>query len=190
MIASAVALMREKGAAATSVDDVLARSGAPRGSVYHHFPGGRSQLLEEALVGAAGSVARVIAEQQGASPVEVLDVFVKALGADLETSNYRAGCPVLAVAVDATEDTPQLTNAAAETFRSWCAAFESLLVQYGATRARARRLAALTVASVEGAIVLSRTQRSTQPLDDVRFELQTLLLNATHKAGRSTGRRR
>jgi AcrR family transcriptional regulator len=189
MLASAVTLMRERGAAATSVDDVLAHSGAPRGSVYHHFPRGRVQLLEEALVTAASSVASVLSEGEHAHPVDVFDRFVKAIGASLAASNYRAGCPVLAVAVDATDDAPQLWTLAANMFRAWCEVFEHQLAQHRAPRARARRLAALAVSAVEGAVVLSRTQRSSQPLEDVRLEVRALIEDATGK-GRTKGSHR
>jgi AcrR family transcriptional regulator len=60
MVLSAAALLREYGANATSIDRVLAHSGAPRGSVYHHFPGGRAQLIEEAVALAGAFISGLI----------------------------------------------------------------------------------------------------------------------------------
>lgn len=168
--------MRERGATATTLDEVLARSSAPRGSVYHHFPGGRTQLVEEALHAAGGSVAALIgAAGADATPVETFDTFVRAWRRQLADSDYRAGCPVLAVAIEANEDSPELARAAAEAFADWQSALSELLRRHGATAARARRLATLVVAAVEGAVALGRTERSLRPLDDVARELRPLL---------------
>src|SRR3954452_23532078 len=90
MVVSAALLMRERGARATSIDDVLAHAGAPRGSVYHHFPGGREQLVREATELASDFVAARLAAI-GDDPLATLDTFVEHL---------RTGCPVVAVAVE------------------------------------------------------------------------------------------
>jgi len=60
MLISAAEVLRERGAAGVTIDEVLARSGAPRGSVYYHFPEGRNQLLTEALQYAGEAITEVI----------------------------------------------------------------------------------------------------------------------------------
>src|SRR5437773_1222694 len=94
MVISTALLVREKGARATSIDDVLVHSGAPRGSVYHHFPGGRQQLLREAIDYAGGFVAARI--EGAASALELLDLLFTECREQLVRSDFRAGCPVVA----------------------------------------------------------------------------------------------
>src|SRR3989442_6487432 len=88
MIASTALLVRERGARATSIDDVLAHSGAPRGSVYHYFPGGRQQLLREAIDYAGEFVATRIERATGA--LEMLDSLLEDYRVQLVRSDFRA----------------------------------------------------------------------------------------------------
>lgn len=178
MLNSAATLMRERGASGTSVDDILNHSGAPRGSIYHHFPGGRTQIIEEAVDLAGASIGTIIADSADATPVQMLDAFLAAWRANLAASDFRAGCPVLAVAIESGQDTAQLTDAAARAFASWREALAQLLRRNQISAAHARRLATLIVASVEGAVALCRVEHDLQPLDDVGRELRALLRDA------------
>lgn len=188
MLDSASALIRERGASGTSMDDVLQHSRAPRGSVYHHFPGGRAQLVEEVVDRAGSALGEVLHDAGDATPLATFDAFIAIWKASLQASNFRAGCPVLAVAVEANDEAPQLTQAAARAFGSWRDALDTLLRAHSASPARARRLATLTVAAVEGAVALSRVEHDTQPIDDVARELRALIREATR--GRPMDRRR
>jgi AcrR family transcriptional regulator len=179
MLDSAATLIRERGASGTSIDDVIAHSGAPRGSIYHHFPGGRNQIVQEAVERAGGSIDAIIAAAGDRTVVETFDAFLDLWRASLIASDYRAGCPVVAVAIEANDDTPQLREAAADAFASWRRALSDVLRSEGIAPAEARRLATLVVASVEGAVVLSRADRDIRPLDDVGRELRGVLRSAT-----------
>ena len=111
MVASAAMLIREKGLTGTSFGDVIDHSGAPRGSIYHHFPGGKTQLVEDAVRYAGEYIVGTIdrAAEDG-DPVKVLRAFTAAWRRVLEDSDFRAGCPVVAVAVEAHEDESTLTR--------------------------------------------------------------------------------
>src|SRR3954452_3517567 len=124
MIVSAALLLREKGLTGTSFGDVIDHSGAPRGSIYHHFPNGKSQLVEEAVQYAGEYVADSI---ESTDPVEALRSFTKSWRKTLERSDFRAGCPVVAVAVEAHHEAPVLAAAAAGAFARWQEALASLL---------------------------------------------------------------
>lgn len=178
MVASAALLIRERGAHSTAIADVLAASGAPRGSAYHYFPGGRSQLICEAVDFAAGYIAGKMAEVSGG--VEVLDHLVAHYRKHLIATEFRAGCPVLAVAIEADPDNPERTapmiDRAAAAFDSWNALIVARLVPDGITKHRAEELAVLITASLEGALVLAQAARSVDPLDVVHRQLRTLLL--------------
>ena len=95
----------------------------------------------------------------------------------LETTDFRAGCPVVAVAVEAQAE-PAVTAAAAEAFARWEEMFATALRKAGVPRGRAARLSTLTVAAIEGAVVLCRAERSTQPLMDVGKELEAAITSA------------
>lgn len=176
MIRSAALLVREQGARATSIDDVLAHSGAPRGSVYHHFPGGREELLREATAFAGAMVARRMLREDG--PLPAFDALCTDYRSQLLATDYRAGCPVVAVAVEAGEDGPVRDEAGA-VFGRWSSLLARGLRDRGAEPGHAARLADLVIAGLEGGIVLSRARRDITPFDHVSAELRALLERET-----------
>lgn len=171
MIVSAALLIRERGAHATAIADVLAHSGAPRGSAYHHFPGGRTQLLCEAVDYAAEFTAGRIAAAPDA--LAAIDVIADGFTDALQSTDFRAGCPVVAVAVEA-DNAPVLERAAAA-FARWVRLIESRLVSDGVASARAEELAMLLLTSVEGALVVARATRDLTPLHLVHRQLRALV---------------
>jgi AcrR family transcriptional regulator len=175
MVRSAALLLRERGYAGTGFREVVAHAEAPWGSIYHHFPGGKAQLAEEAVGYAGDLVTRVLAQSPSDDPVAALRLFRTIWAQALEDSDFRAGCPVVAVATEAPADAPALTDAAAAAFARWTDQLAATLRRAGLPRARARRLATTVVAATEGAIVLCRAARSTRPLDDVGRELELMI---------------
>jgi TetR/AcrR family transcriptional repressor of lmrAB and yxaGH operons len=175
MIETAAVVMRERGVEATSLSEVLARSGAPRGSIYHHFPGGKAQLIEEATryagdFTAAGLVAALAEDDPGAAVAAFCAGWIKIL----RRSDFGAGCPVVAATLEG-ERTPGAREAAAAAFLRWESLLSDALATHTESRERARSLATLIIASVEGAVVLSRATRSIAPLERVAGEMRTLL---------------
>lgn len=175
MLQSAVEVLRERGAAGVTVDEVLARSGAPRGSVYHHFPGGRSQILREALQMAGDEITSSIDEAAGENTAVLLRRFVQLWEQALIDSDYTAGCPVLAAAVGSGEDEDQLTTVAAEIFGRWREASKQAFIREGFDPGEATSLAHTTISTMEGAVVLCRSVRSLEPLYDVAGQLEFLI---------------
>lgn len=176
MLDSAVALLRERGAAAVTVDTVLARSEAPRGSVYHHFPGGRDEMVRGAIERAGEHVSSQLdAAVQHGDPASALEHFLESWKRSLRDTDYLAGCPVAAVAVDAQPAPPEATALARTVFDQWHTQIRDLLTAHGTPDPRAARLATFTVAAIEGALLLCRTHRDTTPLDDIHAELSPLL---------------
>jgi AcrR family transcriptional regulator len=173
MVFSTALLVRERGARATSIDDVLAHSGAPRGSVYHHFPGGRQQLLREAIDYAGKFVAARI--ERATDARAMLDMLLNDYREQLVRSDFRAGCPVVAVAVEAGDPGSDLHEHAGAAFGRWQELLEQRLAAQGVSASRAAELAVLVIASVEGAIVMARARRDTGPIDDVHRQLRALL---------------
>lgn len=169
MIESAAILLAMRGLDGTSFNDVLTRSGAPRGSIYHHFPEGKDQLVDAAITLAGERALRVLDAVDGRPPQEVTTFFLDLWRAVLDRSGLRAGCAVLAVTV-ATDSTELLDHAAA-IFRAWRARLAELYVVGGVAREAAARLAATVVAATEGAVVVSRAERSMDAFDLVAAQL-------------------
>ena len=183
MIRSAAVLFRSKGVDGTAFSDVIAHSGAPRGSIYHHFPGGKSELAEEATRYAgeyiAAALAAALAEDD---PVATLTGFATAVGQGLESTGFQEGCPVVAAALEGPR-MPGASAAAGEAIRSWEDLLAASFGRNGVAAERARSVATMIVASIEGAIVLARAQGSAEPLDRVGAELETLARAALDEAG-------
>ncbi|KSZ59839.1 TetR family transcriptional regulator [Rhodococcus pyridinivorans KG-16] len=173
MIASAIALMSERGVAATSFRDVLEHSGAPRGSIYHHFPGGKAQLVEEATDQAATRIERSLtAKVDGLGVVETVRAVVDLWREGLVATDYVAGCPVVAAGLG-TE--PRARARAGEAFDTFVDVVARSLAADGVGAERARSLANLVLAALEGALVVAQAQRNPAPLDAVVAELEVLL---------------
>jgi hypothetical protein len=116
-------------------------------------------------------------------PVAALGIFVDAWREVLEDSNFRAGCPIIAVAAEADAGSTA-TAAAAEAFTRWQEMIARALLDAGVGRTDARRLATLVVAGIEGAILLCRARRDIRPLRDVHRALEATLRTAISWHGR------
>ncbi len=185
MVVSAALLIRERGAQATAISDVLKHSRAPRGSAYHYFPGGRMQLLEEATDYASTYIADKISAAETAT--ELLDDLTEMYRQQLIRSDYRAGCPIVAVTVEAGDpDNPDRTTKvierAAAAFALWTDLIGRRLIAENVSPERAEELAMLVTTSIEGAIIVARASRDVKPLDLVQRRLHALLTAET--AGR------
>jgi AcrR family transcriptional regulator len=178
MVTSAALLIRERGARATAISDVLKHSRAPRGSAYHYFPGGRMQLLEEATDYAGAFIADKISAADSA--VELLDELTGLYRQQLIRSDFRAGCPIVAVTVEAgdpdkAERTTKVIERAAAAFALWTDLIGRRLIAEGVEASRAEELAMLVTTSIEGAIIVARASRDVKPLDLVQRQLRSLL---------------
>lgn len=177
MIASAAVLIRERGAHPTAMSDVLEHSGAPRGSAYHYFPGGRSQLLCEAVDFASDHVAVQISS--ASTGMDVLDAVIGRFRKQLTNNDFRAGCPVVAVAVEAGDPAKDENAAALEragaAFTRWTDLIAQRLVDDGVAQDRATELAVFLIGAIEGALVIARATRDVGPLDSTHRQLRSLL---------------
>jgi TetR/AcrR family transcriptional regulator, lmrAB and yxaGH operons repressor len=187
MVASAVDLLARRGLQATSISEVLDHSGAPRGSVYHHFPEGKDQMIGAALDAAGGVAIELLDRKAGAPAEEIAAWFLHLWHEVLVRSNFEAGCAVLAVAVAA--DSPELLDHTARVFRTWRRRLAELLEQGGLDARDAARFAATLVASSEGAVVLARAEQSIEPFDLVAEQLmeQVRELNRGDRPGTPRG---
>ncbi|AKS34159.1 TetR/AcrR family transcriptional regulator [Mycolicibacterium goodii] len=182
MVRSAAVLIRERGAHPTAIADVLAHSGAPRGSAYHYFPGGRTQLLCEAIDYASDHVAARL--DRAADVFELLDDMIARFRDQLLDSDFRAGCPVVAVAVEAgdpqrTDSADAVRDRAGAAFARWIGQITARLRDDGVPAAAAEELATLITTAVEGAVVVARATRDVKPLELIHRQLHQQLAAAT-----------
>jgi AcrR family transcriptional regulator len=174
MLLSAAQVMRERGAAGVTIDEVLARSGAPRGSVYYHFPDGRNQILTEALRYSGESITAMIDDAAGWGAKALLREFAEFWERLLAEGDFTAGCPVVAAAIGSDDD-PKLSGEAAAILGHWCTALTRAFVNDGFDDDEAASLAVTSIAAFEGAIVLSRSTRSVDPLRRVGEQIEFLI---------------
>src|SRR5260221_7015644 len=178
MVRSAAALIRTRGVSATSFSDVLADSGAPRGSVYHHFPEGKEQLAGDAI---RWTSERVLAHQRACTATSasgVLECFIDMWRQVVLASRGTAGCVVAGVAIDTPGDADSLIDVVRMTFRSWIELLAEQLAATGVAAPRASAIATATVAGMEGALILCRAEGNARPLEIVAAELLRSLPSA------------
>jgi len=179
MIQGAALLVGSHGAKSASLRDLARQAEVPLGSTYHHFPGGKQQLIDEAVRSAGARIDRLIARTGSDGPEAVLEAFANGWRTVLESTDFTSGCPVLAVAL---EDDPALRATANGIFEMWQQRLTETLQQAGLSDERAPRLARTVVAAVEGALALCRAERSITPLEDVVAELRSMLIDAGKSA--------
>ena len=177
MIDGTIELLATRGLQATSFSEIIAKTGAPRGSIYHHFPRGKDQLVEEAIERVADRTLSSLSADVSANAAQVTDRFIAMWRALLTASEFRSGCSIVAVTVAA--DSPSLSGRVGEIFRSWRADLVTLLVRGGLDPHDSQEFSATLIAACEGAVVLSRAERSIEPFDRVAALLRRLVRDLT-----------
>jgi len=169
-------LLRRQGYSATGLNEIVSRSGAPKGSLYFHFPGGKEELAAVAMERTGeelrGAIAAVIASSPRAS--ESLSRLIDGLAGGLEASGYRDGCPIATVTLEAAASSETVRLAAERVFASWLGALEDGLEADGLDPAAATRRALFVLSAIEGALLLARARSDLAPLRAVRDELAAL----------------
>ncbi|RZB17492.1 TetR/AcrR family transcriptional regulator [Streptomyces sp. F001] len=180
IVAGAADMISRRGLSATSIREMAKHAKAPLGSTYHYFPEGKQQLATEAVRYTGEWVARALRKELEAGPVEGLRAFLALWRAIVVESDFRAGCPVLAVAIEEApaDEIPPALAAAAEVFDQWESLLAASLRAHGAEAERAAQLATLVVASVEGTVAMCRAKRSMEPLDRTAEQLEALVAGA------------
>jgi AcrR family transcriptional regulator len=190
MVRSAASLIRTRGLNATSFSEVLAESGAPRGSIYHHFPEGKEQLAEDAIRWTSERVLAYLRAGTAVTATDVLKRFIAMWRQVVVTSGGSAGCVVAGVAIDTDATVAGQIDLVRSTFRSWVKLLAEQLEAVGVPSDRAASIALATLAGMEGALILSRAEGNAKPLDTVAEELMRLLPPRTSRPRRAGTRRR
>ncbi|KOV92135.1 MULTISPECIES: TetR/AcrR family transcriptional regulator [unclassified Streptomyces] len=179
MVFSAAQLMRRGGVAATGMREVAAHADAPRGSLQHYFPGGKEQLVNEAVEWAgryAGKrVARFLADLEHPSPSGLFAAMAAQWTDEYTAAGFAAGCPVAAATVDCAAAGGTTRQAAATAFATWRSPVAAALTDLGVPADRADSLATVMISTLEGAILMARAEQDVRPLTTAVTELGPLL---------------
>ena len=160
-------LFRRYGYTGTGLKQIVADANAPFGSVYHFFPGGKEQLGEEVIRRSGQMYFDLVMAVFDAAPDPVSgarDVFLGAAEV-LKATDYADACPIATVALEVASRSEPLRIATADVFESWIRGAAQRTSAAGVPSERARELSMLLIMALEGAFILSRAMRSTEPLE-------------------------
>lgn len=182
VLESAAQLLQQQGYAATSINQIISKSGQPKGSLYFHFPGGKQEIAAAAAVRSSDLILVLINEVfvTSATLREVIEQIAKAYSDQLRASDYRDGCPISPLATSGMGEVPMLQQSCASAFDDWLAAIEAGLRKRGVANSKCSALASLILSSIEGAILLSQARRNTDALDSLPGSLAPLLDAENH----------
>lgn len=175
-------LYRRQGMAATGLKQIAAAANAPFGSIYHHFPGGKDQISEEVIY-AEGVRYGLLVGQQLAVITDIADgisdIFASA-AALLEELDYTEACSIETIALEVASTNERLRIATATVFSGWIDALTQWFTGTGLPNDVCRGLALSCLTSLEGAFVLCRSLRSTEPMVAAGLAVQDRTRAALH----------
>jgi len=165
MISAAAELFRQRGYHATTFSDVVHESGAPRGSTYFHFPGGKQELAREAIAGAGDEMEELVDEaaRHAGDPGSLVRALAEIFASRFERSGYQGGCPIATMVLELAPRDEEFSAGFDSVFARWRAALVTRFEALGLAPERSAALADLTISALEGALILSRAARSTEP---------------------------
>ena len=182
-LTAAVKLFRQQGYHGTALHDILAAGGAPRGSLYFHFPKGKEEIGAAALSLAGETVRQAIvqAAEKSDNAESFLVRIVRAMASDLERSDYKEGCPIATTALETAAQSEVLGAATRTAFQKWELEIKRGLFRFGLTSGDADLVATMVLSQLEGALLLARTYRSLAPIQRAE-EAVRLLAGAARSA--------
>ena len=182
MVEAAAGLLRDGGLEAANFSDVLARSGAARGAIYHHFPQGKSELTRAAVSWTADRVRANLEALGGDDPSQVVAAFFEAIRPVVAEASSGTSCAVAAVVLEAGQRDASLTETAHAALRSWIEALTVRLASAGAAPVPAHQVAVLLITFLEGTQVLCRAAGDLTAFDDASAAVAALINTSFHPA--------
>lgn len=166
LVRTAMRLFRRQGYASTGLQQILAESGAPKGSLYYYFPNGKEALGHAAVELAGGMIHDMLIglAERKKDPKKFLRAYCQTMADWMEDSEFRSGCPIATTLLETAPDSPSITEAGRKAIQSWIDVIAGVFEGAGMTRRESRDKAELAVSAMEGALVLSRVHRSKDPI--------------------------
>jgi TetR/AcrR family transcriptional regulator, lmrAB and yxaGH operons repressor len=173
MVRTAASLFQVQGYDGTGFSEILRRSGAARGAIYFHFPGGKEELATEVVERGQEEIAQRIRRTLAVakSPAAAIRVFFEESAANLEKSKFTRGCPLATLILETAHRSERIRMSAARALDVWVSVMQQALISAHVPRREARRLVMLVLSAYEGALLLSRAQRDVTPLRETAIQL-------------------
>jgi TetR/AcrR family transcriptional repressor of lmrAB and yxaGH operons len=181
IITAAVTLFRRQGYSATGLNDIVDESGAPKGSLYHYFPAGKSSIAVAAVEEAGRRVAETVAQLARDTPStgELIKGHARLLAGWMRKSGFRDGCPITTVLLELAPANRAVAQAGREAYRARLSILTDKLMADGFPAERAERLAGLCVSAIQGALIQARVERSGAAIEAAADELARVLCQLT-----------
>ena len=182
---TAMRLFRRQGFASTGLMEILAKSGAPKGSLYHHFPGGKDELAVAAVEMAGERMAETLAglaDEAAGDAAAFVRGYCRVMAGWMAESGFRSGCPIATTMLEAVPRSAPIGTAGGEAFDRWIAVVAGVFETSGFDRAAALSNAEALIAMMEGALILARVRQSTAPIDNIAEVFSAQLAKSGHAA--------
>ncbi len=162
-------LFRRQGYASSGLQQILAESGAPRGSLYHYFPSGKESLAEAAVQLAGDMIGEMLLDLAARHPEPrvFLRAYARTMADWMEESEFQSGCPIATTLLETAPRSPAITAAGMRAIDAWIDVIAAVFAGAGMARREARTRAQLVIAAMEGALIFARVRQSTRPILDV-----------------------
>lgn len=178
LVAAMLDALSTRGYHGIGLNELLASAGAPKGVLYHHFPGGKSELAIAAIAAVVEQLTTgldKVMRGAGGDPASALATWLASAQKRLEKSGFERGCPLATVALETSPDDQALRAALSGAFSAFRERLATALVGAGVAQARATSLAALIVSAYEGALVQARVAGNVQVMRDTSVALLDLV---------------
>lgn len=177
LVRAAVRLFRRQGYAGTGLQQILELSGAPKGSLYHYFPGGKEAVGESAVELAGELVTRTLEDlaSANADPEAFVSAYFRQYADWMEASDFQSGCPIATTLLETAPRSERITEAGLVAFERWIRVIAGVFERSGVDAVTARERASLTIAALEGALLLARVHRSKEAILGVGRSVATAL---------------
>ncbi|EMY70290.1 TetR/AcrR family transcriptional regulator [Leptospira vanthielii] len=166
MIEVMAELLETGGYGASGLSELGKETNTPKGSLYFHFPGGKDELTSLALLHSGNQLnlffLSVLAGTD--SPTQAIKQVFHALEERIVSSEYKKGCPIATTAMETAGSVPIVSLTCSEVYSLWLKTFESYLLDKGYTPRIAKSLSLSLLSLWEGALLLSKLQKSPEPL--------------------------
>jgi TetR/AcrR family transcriptional repressor of lmrAB and yxaGH operons len=169
LVRAAMRLFRRQGYASSGLQQILAESGAPKGSLYHYFPAGKEALGEAAVDLAGGMVHEMLSDlaARHREPKAFVHAYARTMAEWMEESGFQSGCPIATTLLETTPRSPTITQAGRRAIDGWIDVISGVFERSGMPRREARTRAEGVIAAMEGALILARVRESKRPILDV-----------------------
>ena len=173
-------LLELQGYYATGLNQIIRESGSPKGSLYYHFPGGKEELAAEAVEHVGRMVLKSIEYQLDSidDAADAVHTMIADIATTIEQSDYTAGGPITTIAIETASGSEALREVCYRIYEQWRDVFYRKMLTGGIDETRADRIASLTMACIEGGVILCRTSRNRGALDAVADEIALTIRQA------------